>query len=131
MYTLVNASLFTTKTEKDKRPFEVFAMQLAHTSDLSFLLHIKTNASYHLGTQTQQQPRERFQTRLEKHMTVAALFMTCSWTLTKRRFHSQSEAAAAAEMICWGRGTGRRDLDGRKCGEGVCDEHEKHLFIVT
>lgn len=32
---------------------KVSVMQLAHTSDLSFLLHIKTNASNHLSIQTQ------------------------------------------------------------------------------
>lgn len=111
----MNTSLFTTKTERDKRPFEVIVMQLAHTSDLSFLLHIKTNASYHLSHTNA--ASLVIQTRLEKHMRVAELFMTCSWTLTEQRFIHKSKVMQQQKLYA-GVGDRRRDLDRRKCGVG-------------
>lgn len=45
--------IYNKDKEEDKRPFEVSMMQLAHTSDLSSLFHIKTKASYHLSIQRQ------------------------------------------------------------------------------
>lgn len=66
-------------------------------------------------------------------MRVVALFMTCSWTLTELRFIHKSKVKRQQKLYA---GVGDRccDFDGRECGVGcggVCEEHEKHLFIVT
>ncbi len=56
-------------------------LPLAHPSDLSSPLHVETNSSNHLSIQTQHHYMQ-----LETHMRVAALFMSCSWTLTEQHF---------------------------------------------
>lgn len=59
--------------------------------------------------------------------------MICSWTLSEQRFIHKSKVKRQQKLYA-GVGDRQRDLDGKKCGVedgGVCDEHEKHLFIVT
>lgn len=63
--------------------------------------------------------------RLEKHMRGCCIIHHLLLDTNRAALHSQIQSEAAAEIICWSRG--QAEWEG---WERVCDEHEKHLFIV-